>query len=306
MEMDISKRELYFYGMVQERRFGIEVEVQPIASALSASEWDFSIARHGATARAFVLAAGTGVYAVDGAVYSLEGPCVLWLPAGHLGSVRLEAGARGVTMTVADAALGRVIAATSVAGSLREAIDRPLLGIRIEAGAMRALIKDFEEIQREADVDLAGRREAILNRLSLILIAIWRLGTSSVKLPQASPRILVQGFLHLVEMHARQHWTIEAYARTLGITTDRLTTAVRRATGQSPLETIHRRLIEDAETLLEHSNLQVAEISDTLGFKDAGYFNRFFSRIKGLSPGRFRRNVIENKGLAEVSYSAWP
>lgn len=282
-----------------------DVEVEDVAGALSVAEWDFSAARVRRGARGFVLASGHGHVRLGGAMTTIEAPCVIWLPSGLAGSVRLEAGARGVTMTVSDAALGRVVPASSIAGPLRQAIDRPMLGIRTEAAAVRSVIRDLEEMRREAIEDLPGMREAIMSRLCLVLIAFWRMGGVAAQ-PQASPRVLVQGFMQLVELNARAQWRVADYARTMGISTDRLTTAIRRATGQSPLELLHGRLLQDAESLLERSSLQVSEIADTLGFRDAGYFNRFFSRLKGVSPGRYRQQMQKLRAGRDKSYAAWP
>ena len=282
---------------------GQDVEVDDIAGALSAAEWDFSAQRARQGAHGFVLASGRGTVRLDNAASAIEAPCVIWLPSGMRGSVRLEAGARGVAMTVSDAALGRVVPASSIAGPLRQAIDRPLLGMRIEAAAARASIRDLEEIRREALEELPGMREAMMSRLCLVLIAFWRLG--GVAQPQAAPRVLVQTFMQLVELNARAQWRVSDYARTMGISTDRLTSAIRRATGQSPLELVHGRLLDDAESLLERSALQVSEIADALGFRDAGYFNRFFSRLKGISPGRYRQQV-RRRASPDGSYAAWP
>ena len=282
----------------------LDVEVDDVAGALSAAEWDFSAARARLGAHGFVLASGHGVVRLESAT-TIEAPCVIWLPSGMTGSVRLEAGARGVMMTVSDAALGRVVPASSIAGPLRQAIDRPLLGMRIEASAARATIRDLEDIRREALEGLPGMREAIMSRLCLVLIAFWRLGGVAAQ-PQASPRVLVQNFMQLVELNARAQWRVADYARAMGISTDRLTTAIRRATGQSPLELVHGRLLQDAESLLERSALQVSEIADALGFRDAGYFNRFFSRLKGISPGRYRQQVRRQRASRDGSYAAWP
>jgi AraC family transcriptional activator of pobA len=285
-------------GLVQD------VEVDDIAGALSASEWDFSAKRARQGAHGFVLASGRGVVRLDNAATPIEAPCVIWLPSGMSASLRLEAGARGVAMTVSDAALGRVVPASSIAGALRQAIDRPLLGTRLEPAAARATIRDLEDIRREALEDLPGMREAIMSRLCLVLIAFWRLGGVAAQ-PQAAPRVLVQTFMQLVELNARAQWRVSDYARTMGISTDRLTSAIRRATGQSPLELVHGRLLDDAESLLERSALQVSEIADALGFRDAGYFNRFFSRLKGISPGRYRQQV-RRRASPDGSYAAWP
>ncbi|WP_186767068.1 AraC family transcriptional regulator [Devosia ginsengisoli] len=286
-------------GLVQD------VEVDDIGGALSASEWDFSAPRARLGAHGFVLASGSGVVRLESGATGIEAPCVIWLPSGMSASVRLEAGARGVAMTVSDAALGRVVPASSIAGPLRQAIDRPLVGMRLEAAAARATIRDLEEIRRETLEDLPGMREAIMSRLCLVLIAFWRLGEVAAQ-PQAAPRVLVQNFLQLVELNARAQWRVADYARTMGISTDRLTSAIRRATGQSPLELVHGRLLEDAESLLERSALQVREIADALGFRDAGYFNRFFTRLKGISPGRYRQRAQRLRASPDGSYAAWP
>lgn len=287
-------------GLVQD------VEVEDIAGALSAIEWDFFAAQARNGGHGFVLASGTGTVRLEETVTEIDGPCIVWLPSGRGGAVRLAAGARGAMMAVSDAALGRVVPASSIAGPLRQAIDRPLLGIRIEPGLARASIHDLEDMRREALGDLPGRREAIMSRLCLVLITFWRMGGGGAAQPQASPRGLVQSFMQLVELNVRAQWRVDDYARTMGISTDRLTTAIRRATGQTPLALVHRRLLDDAESLLEHSALQVREIANVLGFRDAGYFNRFFVRGKGISPGRYRQQVLKLRAAREGSYAAWP
>ncbi|MHA6732089.1 AraC family transcriptional regulator [Devosia sp. A369] len=287
-------------GLVQD------VEVEDIAGALTVSEWDFSASKLRLGGHGFVLASGRGALLLAGSSHAVEGPCVIWLPSGSVARVRLDAGARGAMMAVSDAALGRVVPASSIAGPLRQAIDRPLLGVRIEPAAARATVRDLEEMRRETMQDLPGTREAIIIRLCLVLIAFWRLGGDAVVRPQSSPRHLVQSFLQLVELNARAQWRVEDYARTMGVTTDRLTTAIRRATGQSPLQLVHHRLLDDAENLLQRSPLQVREIADALGFRDAGYFNRFFARQRGISPGRYRQQMLRQQAGADGSYAAWP
>lgn len=282
-----------------------DVEVVEIAGLLSAVEWDFPAAKAMRGANGFVLAAGRGTLRLNAVVAAIEAPCVIWLPSGVVSRVRLDAGARGMMLAVSNAALGRVVPASSIAGQLREAIERPLPGIRLDAGAAQGAIRDLEDIRREALDELPGMREAVMGRLWLTLIGFWRLGGVATQ-PQASPRLLVQGFVQLVELHAREHWPVADYARVMGVSTDRLTTAIRRATGQSPLGLVHRRLLEDAESLLERSSLQVREIADALGFRDAGYFSRFFSRLKGISPGRYRKRIHSLNANRTQSYAAWP
>lgn len=282
-----------------------DVEVAEIAGLLSAAEWDFSSVTSARGAHCFVLAAGRGTLGLNNSHATLEAPCVIWLPSAITALVRLEAGTRGMMLTVSNAALGRVMPTSGLSGPLREAIDRLVPGLRIDAGAASLALRDLEDLHREMRDELPGMREAVTARLFLLLLGLWRLADVTTQ-PQASPRVLVEGFMQLVERNARAHWPVAEYARTMGISTDRLTTAIRRATGLSPLELVHGRLLEDAESLLERSTLQVREIADALGFRDAGYFNRFFSRLKGISPGRFRKRMQSLSADRNVSYAAWP
>jgi AraC family transcriptional activator of pobA len=285
---------------------GPDVEVTDLTGSLSASEWSFTGDRAARSAHGFLLNAGAGEVRFGQNVAGVSGPCVIWLPGGMGGQIRLQAGARGAALTVSDGALARVVPATAIAGPLREGMERPLLGVPLEGKAARAIGADIAALSEELIEDLPGMREAVMSRLCLVLIAFWRLGGGGVRPVQSSPRILVQGFLQLVELNARRHWRVADYARAMGITTDRLNTAIRRATGTTPLELVHRRLLEDAEALLERSAMQVGEIADTLGFRDAGYFSRFFSQRKGISPGRFRQQAAQRLGRRDGSYAAWP
>jgi len=47
--------------------------------------------------------------------------------------------------------------------------------------------------------------------------------------------------------------------------------------------------LQEAKRLLLFTTASASEICYELGFKDPAYFNRFFSRQTGLSPGDYRR-----------------
>ncbi|WP_162249187.1 helix-turn-helix domain-containing protein [Devosia sp. Root685] len=285
---------------------GPDVEVTDLTGSLTPSEWRFAGDRTRRSAHGFLLDAGMGEVWLGQNGTTVRGPCVIWLPGGVEGQVRLEAGARGAMLSVSDGALARVVPATAIAGPLREGMERPLLGVPLEGKAARAIGADIAGLSAELFDDLPGMREAVMSRLCLVLIAFWRLGGGGTRPAQSSPRMLVQGFLQLVELNARRHWRVADYAAAMGITTDRLNTAIKRASGVTPLDLVHRRLLEDAEALLERSSMQVGEVADALGFRDAGYFSRFFSQRKGISPGRFRQQAAQRQGRRDGSYAAWP
>ena len=152
---------------------------------------------------------------------------------------------------------------------------------------------------------LPGAQEAARHHLVLFLISLWRISSPQPMRVQSAPRAIVRNFLHLVELHLSDHWSVGDYAQFLSVSRARLTSAVKRVTGRTPLQLIHERLLSEAETLLSESNLQVSEIADTLGFKDAGYFNRFFKRETGRRPGDVRR-AGPRKARPIGTFAEWP
>jgi AraC family transcriptional activator of pobA len=51
---------------------------------------------------------------------------------------------------------------------------------------------------------------------------------------------------------------------------------------------VHRRLLVEAERQLRYTSMSISQVAWHLGFKDPGYFSRFFTRARGASPRTFR------------------
>ena len=68
----------------------------------------------------------------------------------------------------------------------------------------------------------------------------------------------------------------------------------KNATGRTLLEYIHAEKVKEAESLLSDKNMSLKDVSEALGFANEYYFNSFFRRNCGITPGQFR-NLTENK-----------
>ncbi len=142
--------------------------------------------------------------------------------------------------------------------------------------------------------------------LALILIQLWRLVRADLVAHGRAPQGMAERFVILAGQHARDHWTVADYARVLNVSRDRLGSAVRRATGLSPQGFVHRLLIREARELLLNTGMPVSQVAFRLGFADAAYFNRFFTRHAKVSPGRFRRDAPQKAARDNLSFAAWP
>lgn len=278
------------------------IEAQLFHGSLLRAEWTFRGHRN----RVFLMPSGSGRLRLGMHDVPLSAPALVWIPAGETGSIVFDAGAEGGSLAIPDILLGSAMPTGAVFSQVREAIARPILGARLPAADAKGLLTTIATIGEELRADLPGAQEAVRHHLALLLLAIWRLAEPVGEQAQPSPRVIVRGFVHLVELHVRERWTVPEYAAALGVTADRLNTAVRRATGQTPMDLIHRRLIADAAMLLDGTTMQISEIAEVLGFKDAAYFSRFFKRMAGVSPKLHRDDAVLARAARETSYAAWP
>ena len=65
--------------------------------------------------------------------------------------------------------------------------------------------------------------------------------------------------------------------------------AFTRSTGMTPKEYLTRRLNQEALRWVINSELKMKEIAEKLRFSDEYYFSRFFQRLNGTPPSKYRR-----------------
>lgn len=273
----------------------------PVRAPLTAVAWSLGADRM----RMIVLVAGQGVLEVDGVRHALVSPAAGILPPGPSARLTLEAGARGGIVEAAEAAVIRALPPGPLGLEIRSALTRPQPALAAPQATARELLRTIEAIAGEQATGLEGSEDAIRYHLTLLEIGLWRLAAPPSD-RRSAPRSIVREFLHLVELHAREHLEIGEYARRLSVSRGRLLSSVKRATGRTPTEILHDRLVHEAALLIDGSALQVAEIAEMLGFKDAGYFNRFFKRMTGVPPGRRRLQARRRQAEGGKSFAAWP
>lgn len=67
----------------------------------------------------------------------------------------------------------------------------------------------------------------------------------------------------------------------------------KAATGQTPIQAFLHMKISRACYLLEVSDASVADIAAQFGVEDAYYFSRLFKKIVGVSPTRYRHQLVQ-------------
>ncbi len=114
----------------------------------------------------------------------------------------------------------------------------------------------------------------------------------------------MQRYLALVEQHHREHRPLPFYAEALGVTADHLSRTCRTVARQSALQMLHDRLMLEARRLLAYTPMPVAEVARQLGYDDAAYFSKFFTRHVGNTPSEYRALVASGVRSAQAGAPA--
>ena len=85
-------------------------------------------------------------------------------------------------------------------------------------------------------------------------------------------------------------FTVAELAEHLHISTRQLGNVIHADLGITAKDFIDTEKANQARDLLLGTDMNLQEISESLGFSDHNNFNRFFKRIEGMSPGLFRRS----------------
>lgn len=112
----------------------------------------------------------------------------------------------------------------------------------------------------------------------------------SEKISKRTEEVFIS-FIRLLPEHFVEHHEISFYADLLNISTTYLSRVVRQVTRRTVIDYINQFIMMEATFMLRTTNLSIAQISDRLHFSDQAAFSKFFSRMQGISPKNYRRQL---------------
>lgn len=128
----------------------------------------------------------------------------------------------------------------------------------------------------------------LYNLFLLDLSAIQEHSIREHRFPKRVEEIFLS-FLGLLPQHFMEHHDIGFYASELCITTTYLSRIVRQVSdGRTVVDYINQLLLMEATFLLRQTTLSIAQIADRLHFADSTTFARFFQRMRGMNPRKYR------------------
>ena len=103
-------------------------------------------------------------------------------------------------------------------------------------------------------------------------------------------QILLRKFIQLVNNFYIEKRTIEEYAAMMNVTANYLSQSVKAASDKNALSFINERLLDEAKSIIQFTDLDIAEIAYQLNFSDPANFGKFFKKHTNQTPLEFRRS----------------
>jgi len=146
-------------------------------------------------------------------------------------------------------------------------------------------ILNEESIRSECDIKLINPLIA-----ALVYTLLQNQDNKCLKAQNPSRRneTRISRLLTLLSEHVTAQHKVCFYAEQLNLSERYLNSLCCKHLGLTLTQIIHHRLNELAILELENADKSILVISEQLGFKDPSYFSRFFKRLNGVSPTKFR------------------
>jgi AraC family transcriptional activator of pobA len=278
---------LYGETSREEADFWLHFEDLPARSR--PYRWEINRHRHGGFFQIFTILKGGGELVGEAAVERFEAPCLIFIPAGAVHGFRFAHESDGTVLTVRGDRLDEVAGADRRFASL---FQTPLI-LRLdgEADGIGHIRHGLERIRGELSGADAGRMTLVASLLTDVLINLARQGARGAAEPgwgEGRDAARMQDLNDLIDTHLAEHRPLSFYAERLGISPTHLNRLSRLHFGESVQALADRKLVSAARRELVFSPFPAKAIAFSLGFSDPAYFNRFFRKKTGMTPGRYR------------------
>ena len=98
----------------------------------------------------------------------------------------------------------------------------------------------------------------------------------------------VKKAIQFMEENYKRDLTLEEIADSSGLSVQHFCRIFHKVTKMRPLEFLAKKRISQAKSLLENTDMTVAQVGQAVGYNDKNYFGIVFKSHEGISPGRWK------------------
>lgn len=258
------------------------LHMEQIRDRAAGLDWTIRPHRHMHIYQIFLLVAGNLMFQLDGRRIQIAPPVALGLPPGAVHGFRFSSDTEGWVISLSNQHYPDLFGPEA---ELAKPLSAPL--ITTPPQNMNATVDTLFTIWQGNGI---FRRTQLRCQLGLILAELARNAPASESAPKLHDGRIVR-FHALIAAHAVKQWPVSAYADALGLSERTLGRLCKAHTGLSARAMIEAHLMHEASRLLAYTQMSAQSVAHALGFDDASYFSRRFSRFTGMSPSAYRRKL---------------
>jgi len=272
------------------------LHIEPLYLRSAQHDWVIAAHRHPSHVQLILFTKGSAVIRIEGDTLRPVANSVVLHPAGAVHEIEYSKGTEGLTITVALSYLKSLI---ELEPRLSKFFARPLaIDLGDDGGAVADLYQCILEDGRQKGV---GWKLGVRGQFqTLLMLLLRRSGEAVPTIKVSRDQQIYTAYVEVVEANFRHIKKTSDYASQLAISPQRMNAACKAVSGQSASQILFDRLIVETQRMLAFTALPVSVIATELGFEDAAYFNRFFSKQMGIPPGEWRAMNSATEKVAQV------
>jgi len=276
------------YGEARDDPAGFWLHCETIPERSRLHGWEIRPHRHDGFFQVLHISNGSGEALIDGRYQAFERSTAIFVPPRQIHGFRFSRDIQGQVLT---ALTDRLTAPARSNTTIAAFAAKPrIVKLSPDAAPARDLSEAMARIQAELSGHEAGRMvllEALVAAMIVNLVRASELADAPER-PNERDANRIAALLDLVATHFREHRPVSFYAGLLGLSEAHLNRICRAGNGRSVQALLNSRLVEAATRDLIFTPTSVQTIAYSLGFSDPAYFNRFFRKQTGKTPGAFR------------------
>ena len=246
-----------------------------------------------------LIESGKGHYTIDEHWFELKPNAFYFTLPGHLKSFTIEDNWKGYMITFSLEFLK-----SNYPGSIEQ--DFPFLlketvpVMYLEDSIFNRIHRLCQVLVEEYNGNSVYKKRIVANQLVTFLFQTKELLLShrvTIAL-ENRPAEIVKSFqtslnaniLNIVKDEAEFIWNVQDYAKALTMHPNYLSNVIKAQTGKTVKQWIDERIISEAKSLLNNTDMSVSQIAYSLTYDDSSNFSRFFKKKTGLTPAKFRNS----------------
>ncbi|MDD1780772.1 AraC family transcriptional regulator [Enterovibrio sp. ZSDZ35] len=271
------------------------MHIARLEQSLPKHNWEIHPHRHDNLHQLMILESGSMHAHIRDKSAEHHGRCVLSIPAKEVHGFAHQPGVTGFIVSVSHPFMMSLFNDAERQG-LAQLFREPMVVHLDDETDEGEITRMGERLLEEFHTPKIGQASIIGAYLKIVFVMLARhRQRGDIQESSDGKTALFERFVRLVDTHATEHWQVSQYAEALGLSQGQLNRICQRAAGQQALAIVHEHLLDEAKRLLVFTQLSAKEIGYQLGFKDPGYFSRFFQRHTGQAPKQFKTRVTESQ-----------